>query len=128
MPCNSDYLEASPREWALGMVLAIHDELDGKPADYGSVGYRRDVYNKGRDDLNEQVVRLCARLSEMTPEAVRALSLEAQIWWRNHRRADAERKRVEEAERKRAEARERALAKLTPEEADALGVRRPRKP
>jgi hypothetical protein len=111
MPCNSDYLAASPTETALGKVLTIHDELDGKRVSYRDVGYRKDVYNKGRRDLNEQVVRLCARLSAMTPDAVRALSLEAQMWWREHQRADAERKREEEAERERRRVRKAALAK-----------------
>ncbi len=44
-------------------------------------------------------------------------------WWVNHKEQDAKRRACEEAERAKKEARQAALAKLTPEERKALGLK-----
>ena len=47
MPCNSDYLVSTPQEREASKIIALLDELKGKPlpANYGS-GHDPKVYNK----------------------------------------------------------------------------------
>ena len=92
MPCNSDYLDASPSERWLSAVYQLLDELDGKPfdpAEFGN-GYDTRVYNKihSQEEKHALVSLLCARLRQVD---VTKYSLEMQMWWRNHQRADQKR-------------------------------------
>lgn len=124
MPCNSDYMEASSEERYFTAVVQLLDELDGKPvngAKFGD-GYDPRIYNKlsKRKDLDALVAELCSRLQKTD---VTKYSLEMQMWWRDHQRADAERKNKEEADRKQEAARKAALAKLTDAEKRTLGLK-----
>lgn len=123
MPCNSDYLEASFDEIEQSKLFHIMDELDGKLVDpkiWGN-GYDERVYNKilPKQERDALVAKICARLQNTD---VSKLSLEAQIWWRDHQLADMHRLRREEEQRALMEAQRKALEKLTPDERKLLGL------
>ena len=93
MPCDSSYMNATPLEIRLSRAQCLLDELDGKKWDRHSWdGYHDKVYNLGKELLetaaNSVVATLCARLQKVD---VTKYSLEMQIWWRDHRKADVER-------------------------------------
>lgn len=94
MPCNGDYLEPNNIEVELSKVYQLLDELNGKKLskDYGD-GFDKRVYDKGfeKKDLDEKVKELCSRLKK--EPNVTKYSLELQIWWRDHKKADAKRKK-----------------------------------
>ena len=124
MPCRSDYLEAHPLEIEASRVECLIDQLnDGGEIDTGYwAGYHPRVYNRGlgREELDKLTARLCNELQSVD---VTKYSLELQIWWRDHQKAD---KLRAEAERKRVadeELRLQALAKLSAAERKALGLK-----
>lgn len=120
MPCDSSHMESSDIEMELSRVLCIHDELDGKTFDKSDWdGYHQNAYNKAsRIRLDEETSRLCSRLQTAD---VGKLSLEAQIWWRDHQEADRKRVEREMAKARTEEERAEALSKLTPHERRLLG-------
>lgn len=123
MPCNSDYLEATPFEIAASRVMALHDELDGKEIQSKSWWGNCDCeYCKriGKDFLDSEVSRLCSRINALAD--VTQYSLELQMWWRDHQAADIAREKQEAFEAKKQQIRESGLAKLTDEEKEALGL------
>ena len=67
--------------------------------------------------LDAMTRRLCEWSKANDP---RTLSLEFQIWWRDHQAFDRKREATERAIAERDALREQALAKLTPEERKAL--------
>ncbi len=117
MPCNSDYLNANHMEVAISKVYCLLDELDGNGGPSGSswYGYHPRVYSKHltKEQCDSLVAELCGRLQELD---VTEYSLEMQMWWRDHQRADARRVEKELKEAKDAAAYEAAVAKLTPYE------------
>lgn len=127
MACDSSYLRASEAEVACSQVECFIDELDGKQIDEGwRAGYHPRVYNCGasRKMLDQRIARLCALLKEHDHNVgVRSLSLELQIWWRDHQRADRLRKQAEKDSAEEKALRLSGLAKLTPEERIALGLK-----
>lgn len=122
MPCNSDYMEPNQQEINLSIVYGLLDELEtGKlPTNFGD-GYDKRVYNKGlsKEHLDQKTEELCSKLQQTD---VTKYSLEMQIWWRDHQKADAERLQKEIDEKKNAEEKEAALAKLTTYERRLLGL------
>jgi hypothetical protein len=123
VPCNSDYMNATSHERSMTAVFQLLDELDGKPLkprDFGN-GYDPRVYNKGltKQQCDAMVAELCRRLQAVD---VSKYSLEMQMWWRDHQRADAERVQRETDAARTKKEREEALAKLTAKERKALGV------
>ena len=125
MPCNSDYLEASSLEVSLSRVKLLIRELEtGKPVDTRSsdwAGYHKGAYGAGdlRKKADIAVADLCSRLQAVD---VTKYSLEMQIWWRDHRAADAARVKEEELKAKADALRASALKKLSPSERRALGL------
>jgi hypothetical protein len=111
MPCVSGYLEPNARECESMLVQSFLKEVGlrkTQPGEYGNPA-----------TLDADTERLC---DWCTLHDVSERSLELQIWWRDHQRADVERKK-----REAAEARERALvasalSKLTDAEIRALRV------
>ena len=88
MPCNSDYLSSTHNEREASKIYALLDELDGKPIkNYGS-GYDPRVYNKGlgKPFMDTLVRRLCKKLAKVD---IVKYSLEMQMWYRDHQKADA---------------------------------------
>ena len=120
MPCNSDHMEANDKEIELSRVACLIDELDFKKEinDSHWRGYHPAVYNR-TVDADELVSRLCEKLQNTD---VTKLSLEMQIWWRDHQKADKERIESELRQKKEGEERDAALEKLTPHERKLLGI------
>lgn len=91
MPCNSDYLNATDSEKNLSVIYGLLDELDTGvlPSNFGS-GYDDRVYNKHlpKQHLDEKTEELCGKLQQVD---VSKFSLEMQVWWRDHQKADRER-------------------------------------
>lgn len=120
MPCDSSYMEASGYEVALSQVCCLLDELMGIPIDKNHWrGYHPKIYNKYNVDGDSLVRELCYKLQNTN---VNKYSLEMQLWWREHQKADKERierelKKAEENKQK-----ESALNKLTPYERKLLGI------
>lgn len=65
------------------------------------------------------VSKLCSKLQKAD---VSAYSLEMQIWWRDHQKADKKRLQAELDEAKSQAERKKALAKLTTYEKQLLGL------
>lgn len=119
MPCNSDYLEANNLEIEASKIVALLDELEGKPIpdDYGS-GYDDRVYNQAID-LDKLTAKLCKRLQKVD---VSEYSLEMQIWWRDHQKADKARLEQEQKRLTTDKQKAAALKKLTKYERKLLGL------
>ena len=124
MPCNSDYLESDHKEIEMSRVCCLIDELDGQQSINRSHwdGYHPNVYNKhlSQRSQNQLVDKLCKRLQRRD---VTKLSLEMQIWWRDHQKADKARLQEEMKQLKDKRLRKAALAKLSPYEQQLLGVK-----
>lgn len=113
MPCRSDYLEPTARERESVRVLELLREIRGEDFDhdkphsgsYGSIS-----------TLDKDTAELCSWCSENLPpleDRAPALSvpnapytdyipsLELQIWWRKHQKADRERERIKEESKQR---------------------------
>ena len=95
MPCNSDHMDANSREVELSKVATLLDELDGKDwnADHWH-GYHPRIYCKSvaKDEADAMVAELCRRIGESIGFGglEGKYSLELQMWWRDHLRADYE--------------------------------------
>lgn len=123
MPCNSDYMYATPSEVAMSQVACLLDELDGIPLNQNHwQGYHPSVYNHHLDKFacDLMVETLCSRLQN---DDVSKRSLEMQIWWRDHQRADKERIEAEVQKAKTESEKNEALAKLTDYEKKLLGLK-----
>lgn len=122
MPCNSDHMNPSGDEHEISRVLCVIDEHIGNHVkDSWWKGYHPTVYNRGmsksvRDKYTEQACRMCRT------RGTAALSLEAQVWWREHQRMDVVRQRRERQAKKDKAEKELALSKLTSREKKLLGV------
>lgn len=96
MPCNSDYLAADQLEIEVSRMLMLVDELNtGKHPDTKSnewQGYHPQAYCKGplRAKADALAETLCTELRKRTPGHIAAMSLEMQMWWRDHKKADKE--------------------------------------
>lgn len=120
MPCNSDYMKASNYEVEISRVACLLDELRGFP--FKKIhwnGYHPDVYCQHVVDGDKLTRELCEKLQNID---VTEYSLEMQIWWRDHQRADEERIR-KEIERQQTESdKQKALSKLSSYERRILGL------
>ena len=127
MPCNSDYLEPTRFEKNLSEVIALQEELKtGKLPKYYGTGWIPDS-NGGAEyatgDLDEEVESLCSKLQQVDKAGlIREFSLELQMWWRNHQKADAIRISEDLKKAKDDEARLKALSKLSDYERKLLGL------
>jgi hypothetical protein len=111
-------------ETNLSKVYGLFDELrTGKlPKEFGT-GYDKRVYNRGitQQKLNEKVEELCSLLKKK--KDITKYSLEMQVWWRDHQKADKEREKKEAKQKEYDKARKKALAKLTPAEKKLLNLK-----
>ena len=123
MGCNSDYQAANGDEINLSVIYGLLDELKtGKlPKEFGD-GYDKRVYNKGlsKEHVDKKTAELCSKLQEID---ITKYSLEMQMWWRDHKKADAARLKSEIKSHKDKDAKEKAIAKLTPYERKLLKIK-----
>ena len=121
MPCESGYLAANEYEIRMSQAACLLDELDGKPISQGHwAGYHPRVYCRASIIEGDKIVQeLCDRLQKLD---VTKHSLEMQIWWRDHQKADKERLEREVQKAVELKARQEAIAKLTPYERGLLGI------
>ena len=115
-------MNANESEINLSVVYGLLDELKtGKlPKNFGD-GYDKRVYNKGlsKEHLDKKTEELCSKLQKLD---VSKYSLEMQIWWRDHQKADKERLQKEIKQHKDDKAKEKALSKLSAYERKLLGL------
>lgn len=90
MPCNCDHLEATNLEIEISRVACLLDEIKGRKINKNNWrGYHPEIYGKVTRRLgDEYTAKLCSILKE---KDVSKYSLEMQIWWRDHQKADEER-------------------------------------
>jgi hypothetical protein len=123
MPCNSDYMKADQGEINLSVVYGLLDELEtGKlPSNFGD-GYDKRVYNKTfpKQHIDEKTEELCSKLQNVD---VSKFSLEMQMWWRDHQKADKERLEKEIKDKATEQERQKALSKLSAYERKLLNLR-----
>lgn len=112
MPCNSDYMEPTRQESNSLEVINFLKEVGGKVGKY-------DKYYGRIETLNEDVSKLCNICQKID---VSKYSLELQIWWRDHQKADKERIKKEIKEQKDNKAKKIALSKLSLYERKLLGL------
>lgn len=97
MPCNSDYMEATLSEITMGQALLVHDEVTkGKlitPKKWRDAGYDKRVYNMlvAKTERDRLVREVCDVIKGMSKDKLGKMTLEAQMWWRDHKAADKKR-------------------------------------
>ncbi|MHA2043410.1 MAG: hypothetical protein ACW99G_01375 [Candidatus Thorarchaeota archaeon] len=119
MPCRSYEPPQSEIDSAreIFKVKSLLKELKtGKPVSeefhWGNVEYI------DKDGLDKKTAELCKKLQTTD---VTKYSLEMQIWWRDHQRADKKRLQKEMKKKKKSKEKKDALSKLTPYERKLLG-------
>lgn len=93
MPCNSDHMNPHPKEVIASQCLTLLDELQGKGFDSSHYdGYHPMAYGKSlsKQRCDQLTASLCEKLQKTD---VTKYSLEMQIWWRDHKKADEEREK-----------------------------------
>jgi hypothetical protein len=122
MPCNCDYMEPNQFEINMSRVACLLDELDGKKninKRHWNGGHPR-VYNTlNKIDGDELTSELCEKLQNVD---VTKYSLEMQIWWRDHQKADKVRLEREFRENKEKKDKQELLNRLTSYEKKLLGI------
>jgi len=121
MPCNSDHMSATPLEKNLSVVYGLLDEVETGRLPYGfGNGYDKRVYCQylSKEHLDQKVEELCSKLQQLD---VTKFSLEMQMWWRDHQKADEERLQKEIESLKTQDDISIALSKLTDYERKLLG-------
>lgn len=91
MPCNSDYMEATPSEVVASQLLCIVGEvIFGIPfTKHEWNGYHKLASSYTSKHARDNITAaLCAMLQK---EDVSKYSLETQMWWRDHQEADRKR-------------------------------------
>lgn len=135
MGCRSDYLEQTGKERGLQRASHLLNYTIGELARRGSdhqvpaTALSEQGAKYYAEDVG-QVEALCALLKSMSSEDVDAIvynarsemSRELATWWETHQAADRAREAKEQADIRNAALRQQALAKLTDEEREALGV------
>lgn len=122
MPCNSDYMNATTLEVSVSRVACLLGELKGKKWTQGEWdGYHPKVYGKVNRELADKLVaQLCEKLQKVD---VKKYSLEMQVWWRDHKKADRIREAAAANAKREREEKAAALKKLTAKERRLLGLK-----
>lgn len=128
MPCRSDYMEPNERERELTNINAFLYELKtGKLGKHYGTGMDPNVYNKTitQEVLNKATEKLCTNMRKLEKDddsLLQVLSLELQMWWRDHKKGDIRQMKEELKAVKNEEARKKALTKLTEHERKLLNL------
>lgn len=126
MPCRSDHMEPQPREVEMSRVLTLTDELNGKKFSKDNYsGYHPNAYCKSisQGELNEATAKLCQwlRLQEQLGK-IGKYSLKLQMWWRDHKKADARHDAEDKEAARLARLRKAGAKRLTKNQRLALGI------
>ncbi len=124
MPCRCDYMEPTRREIELTTVKQLLAAADRR----GYINMPRQEIAKirYRGNVDELTALLCKTIREAPQEKFGTDrskgGLALAMWWLEHQEADAKREAEEAEEARQNILRRDALAKLSPEEREALGV------
>lgn len=99
MPCDSSYMQANGLEIEVSRMMMLIEELEGgKHPNVSSRwwrGYHPNVYGKPHQEVrllaDQCAKQLCASLRGKLPTQIKDMSLEMQLWWREHQKADKKR-------------------------------------
>ena len=120
MPCNCDHLMPNQYEKESSKVACFLDEIDGKPFNENHwSGNHPKAYGHSKSDCDALTSELCKHLQK---NDVSQYSLEMQIWWRDHKKADKKRITKELEEKKKKSDRKKLLNKLSDYEKELLGL------
>ena len=128
MPCRSDYMEPTNKELLLretARLLIYVRVYTGVRISSKLATAAQAVYCK-----EDYVAELCSAIRALTQEEMDRIVYDGRNpearkladWWDKHQEADRKRQEEEECEQKRKDLRNAGLAKLTPEEIEALGL------
>lgn len=112
MPCQSSYMEPTVRELESIRLQEFFQEIDGNIYDHKHPSSRPNV-----NLIDFHTRNLCSWCKN---HDVSKMSLELQMWWRDHQEADRVRELEEKEKARRAELRKSAYQKLTQDEIEAL--------
>ncbi len=116
MPCNSDHMEPSHHERESVKIIGFLKEFGH------GLGDKVDCYGRVHT-IHTDTAKLCKLCTEATIQGRMGMaSLELQIWWRDHQVADKKKEQTKQQKKRLEFLKESALAKLTPEDREALGL------
>ena len=115
MPCDSSYMNPTHAEQQSAKVRELLREVAGKSFNHKSP---KECYGNIAT-IDEDTERLCSWCYD-NANHLQGMSLELQIWWRDHQEEDARRERDVRIKTEQQRLRKQALAKLTAEERKAL--------
>lgn len=130
MPCNSDYLRPDSREQELhraAKLLVYVRKCQSKKPERFAVKAANDVYGAGGE---KALVLLCEALTNMSESERNIIVYNSRLkivrdladWWEDHQEADRQRIAEEKRRKHQKKLRKHALAKLSKDEREALGV------
>ena len=111
MPCNSDYMRATPAEELSKQLMSFLVEVGLLDCEIGCYGEPSNI-----DAHTQMLCQFCQH------NDVSQYSLELQIWWRDHMKADKARLQQERDAAKTNQQKRDAMVKLTPYERELLGL------
>ena len=130
MPCNSDYMEQNTKERQLQetakILVYVIEAKGGVPS--------KEIQNASTEyycNFNKGVSLLCKEIGEMTEEEMNTIVYDGRNpmarqtanWWELHVEADRLRDENKSAKEQQEEIAKIAIAKLTIEEREALGIK-----
>lgn len=130
MPCRSEYMEPNKREEESRLVarLLVYVMRAQGVTPLAQYVHIADNYYGDQDRVDELTAELCRMVRGMSDDDASRIVYNGRSkaarrladWWERHEQADRVRMEKEKKDSERKRIRERALAKLTPEERDAL--------
>ncbi len=115
MPCDSSHCAPLSEETESSKVRELLREVAGQPFNH----QKRHEYYGNVKTLDKDTATLCEACKNLD---VSKYSLELQLWWRDHQKADAEKDRQTDVQRIRAALQRSGLSKLNIAERVALGL------
>lgn len=119
MPCDCSHLEPTEKEAELLRVNILLLEIETGRCPTEKEQAKFGCYGVGDlDALTRELCKACKKLGAK----MKSQSLELQIWWRDHQKADSEKAKSKTRLKQKAVLRARAVAKLTRAERKVLGL------
>ena len=115
MPCSTD--PPTNREVATARTRELVNEIEGRDFDH------KDFHASycGTSDLQANVRKLCVWCKKNSNK-VGSMSLELQLWWRDHQAEDTRHEKEALVKQQKRAIRRKALSKLSSEERRALDL------